>query len=205
MRQHGSLSIADGTTAQLPNRRKKTLRDSIHHASPSSCPHPTHSPIPPHHNPHRVSQHRRTNSVSTPSLTLTPPDLSGTRTSRALGNQMSTMLRLIAVTGMLAIEHAGAANTASPNKAIAKPGCDSSIPVSFRYSSKSAGLYVESADGTTRGGCVTLKAIWEGLGSSAPVYAVDSGTGDVSHTATGTWLLTESLYVEDGITLQVTG
>lgn len=114
------------------------------------------------------------------------------------------MLRLTAVVGMLAARQAAAANTASPNKAIAKPGCDASITVSIRYSSQSAGLYVESADGTTRGGCVTLKSIWEKLGSSAVISAVDSSTGNVSATATGTWLLTESLYVEDGITLQVT-
>lgn len=98
---------------------------------------------------------------------------------------------------------ARAADTRSPNSAIPKPDCDANTTVSVRYSSSSARLYLESADGTTRGGCVTLRGIWEELGGKAPVYAVDPDSGDVSDSVTGTWLLTESLYVEDGITLKV--
>lgn len=51
---------------------------------------------------------------------------------------------------------------------------------------------------------MTLTEIWENLDGSAPLYAVDPDSGDVRNTVTGTWLLTETLYVEDGITLQVT-
>ena len=51
---------------------------------------------------------------------------------------------------------------------------------------------------------MTLTEIWEERGGKAPLYAVDPDSGDVSDTVTGTWLLTESLYVEDGITLEVT-
>lgn len=98
---------------------------------------------------------------------------------------------------------AGAIDTESPNTAIPKPECDPTTPVLIRYASSSARLYLESADGITRGGCVTLRDIWESRGGKAPLYAVDPSSGDVSSAATGTWLLTESLYVEDGITLQV--
>lgn len=114
------------------------------------------------------------------------------------------MLRITAAVSLLAVRQAVAANTASRNKAIPKPACDPTITVSIRHSSESTGLYLESADGSTRGGCVTLQAIWEKMSSGAPLYPVDSATGNASTTATGTWLLTESLYVEDGITLQVT-
>ncbi|CAN0536600.1 unnamed protein product, partial [Laminaria digitata] len=72
-------------------------------------------------------------------------------------------------------------------------------------SSGSARLYLESRDGSTRGGCVTLQQIWEEQGGKEPLYAVDPDTGDISDTVTGTWLLTEELFVEDGITLQVHG
>ena len=114
------------------------------------------------------------------------------------------MLRMAAIMSLLAARAANAADTASPNDAIDKPDCDSSITVSIRYSSSSERLYLESDDGSTRGGCMTLTEIWEDLDGSAPLYAVDADSGDVSDTVTGTWLLTETLYVEDGITLQVT-
>ena len=103
---------------------------------------------------------------------------------------------------LFGIELATAANTASPNKAIAKPKCSSSKSVSVRYSSGSKRLYLEAS---SRGACITIKEVWERLRGKAPLYAVDSSSGDVSRAATGTWLLTESLYVEDGVTLQVRG
>ena len=112
------------------------------------------------------------------------------------------LLRTAAVASLLSMTPTAAANTASPNKAISKPKCNSSAKVSIRYSSGSKNLYVESG-GSKRGGCVTLKEIWGELGGGAPLYAVDSSSGDVSKSATGTWLLTENLIVEDGITLQV--
>lgn len=115
----------------------------------------------------------------------------------------ATMLRTAAIMSFLAATRVDAADTASPNKVIAKPKCDSSATVSIRYSPSSERLYLESADGKTRGGCVTLTQIWENMDGRAPLYPVKSGSGDVSNTATGTWLLTESLWVEDGITLQV--
>ena len=110
-------------------------------------------------------------------------------------------LKRVAALGLLlAIEFACADKTASPNDAIPKPSCDSSKSVSVRYSSGSERLYLESSSG---GGCITLEEVWSGLRGKAPLYAVDSSTGEVSKTATGTWLLTESLYVEDNVTLQV--
>lgn len=117
-----------------------------------------------------------------------------------------TRLRTVVIIGILATaRRADAADTASPNDAIAKPKCDSSTTVSFRYSSGSERVYVESEDGSTRGGCVTLTDIWEWLDGSAPLYAVDPDSGDLSNTATGTWLLTEHLWIEDGITLEASG
>ena len=107
------------------------------------------------------------------------------------------------VLGMLALSRAGAEDTKSPNEPIPKPECDESITVSIRYSSASSRLYLESADGSTRGGCVTLAQIWEHQRGKAPLYPVDPKTGDISDSATGVWLLTEELFVEDGITLLV--
>ncbi|CAN0426203.1 unnamed protein product, partial [Ectocarpus sp. 12 AP-2014] len=112
----------------------------------------------------------------------------------------------LALLGLLAATtRAAAADTASPNDPISKPDCDSDIEVSIRYAGTTKRLYLESADGETRGGCVTLGQIWENRAGKAPLYAVDPDSGDVSETATGTWLLTEELYVEDGITLKVYG
>ncbi|CAN0385520.1 unnamed protein product, partial [Scytosiphon promiscuus] len=107
--------------------------------------------------------------------------------------------------GMLALKLAAAKDTKSPNEPIPKPECDESIPVSIRYSSASSRLYLESADGSTRGGCVTLAQIWEHQKGKAPLYAVDPDSGDISDIITGTWLLTEEIFVEDGITLEVHG
>ena len=98
---------------------------------------------------------------------------------------------------------AAAVDTPSPNLPIPKTPCDSNITVSIRYAETTKRLYLESADNVTRGGCVTLGDIWEYRAGKAPLYAVDPVSGDVSANATGTWLLTEELYVEDGITLQV--
>lgn len=118
---------------------------------------------------------------------------------------MTVMLRAAAITGsLLAVSRrAASADTPSPNDVIAKPECDPSITVSLRYSGTSERLYLESADGITRGGCITLTEIWEQLAGTPPLYAAKPGGGGESRTVTGTWLLTESLYVEDGITLQV--
>lgn len=89
------------------------------------------------------------------------------------------------------------------NEAIEEPDCDGSASVSIRYSATSARLYIESPDGYQGGGCVTLGQIFEARGGKAPLYAVDPSTDERFENATGTWLLTESLYVEDGITLNV--
>lgn len=94
-----------------------------------------------------------------------------------------------------------AADTPSPNEPIPKPECNASSNITIRYSSASARLYLESATGE-RGGCVTIGQIWEAREGKTPLYAVDPTSGEISDEATGTWLLTETLYVEDGITLQ---
>lgn len=108
-----------------------------------------------------------------------------------------------ALLSMVALKLVTSDDTESPNDPILKPECDASIQVSIRYSSSSSRLYLKSDDGSTRGGCVTLSQIWEKRRGKAPLYAVDSQTGDISDSATGTWLLTEELFVRDGITLQV--
>ena len=108
-----------------------------------------------------------------------------------------------AVLSMLALEQVTAIDTESPNEPIPKPECDATIPVSIRYSSASSRLYIVSADNSTRGGCVTLNQIWKERGGKAPLYAVDPESGNISDSVTGTWLLTEELSVQDGVTLQV--
>lgn len=116
---------------------------------------------------------------------------------------MATTLGKFTMLGMLVLKLAAARDTASPNLPIPKPECDESIPVNIRYSAGSARLYIVSADGSTRGGCVKLAQIWEERGGKAPLYAVDPVSGDISDTMTGTWMLTQELFVQDGITLQV--
>ena len=122
----------------------------------------------------------------------------GTTSSSAL-----LSLLAVAIISTTVIDPASARNTPSPNDPIPKPDCDSSLDTSIRYSSSSATLYVESGDGSARGGCSTLGEIWASQGGQGPLYAVDATSGNVSQIETGTWLLTEKLYVEDGITLQV--
>ena len=117
---------------------------------------------------------------------------------------LSTFLDLLAVTIIsTTVVDPVSVDTASPNDPIPKPDCDSSLDTSIRYSGTSKRLYVESGDGSTRGGCATLGEIWASQGGQGPLYAVDAASGDISDRETGTWLLTQELYVEDGITLQV--
>ena len=100
-------------------------------------------------------------------------------------------------------------DTPSPNEPIPKPACDGNKTVSIRYSRTSERLYLEAAVVGDRGGCVSIDEIWAARGggakggAKAPLFAVDPETGVYSDTITGTWLLEESLYVEDGITLKV--
>lgn len=115
---------------------------------------------------------------------------------------MPAALGKVAALSILALKLATAKDTMSPNDPIPITECDESIPVSIRYASSSR-LYVEAADSSSQGGCITLKQIWEHQKGEAPLYAVDPKSGDVSDKATGTWLLTEDMYVEDGITLKV--
>lgn len=92
---------------------------------------------------------------------------------------------------------------AAVNDPIAKPVCDGSKSVSIRYASSSSRLYVEAVNAGDRGGCVTLGEIFTARNGNPPLYAVDPATNQRVTEATGTWLLTEDLYVEDGITLNV--
>lgn len=102
-------------------------------------------------------------------------------------------------------------DTPSPNEPIPKPECDANQTVSVRYSATTGRLYLEAAVVGQRGGCVTIEQIWTArgggtkTGAKAPLYAVDPVSGAVSENITGTWLLEEDLYVEDGITLKVRG
>eukprot|EP00903_Cladosiphon_okamuranus_P020616 g18926.t1 len=102
-------------------------------------------------------------------------------------------------------------DTPSPNEPIPKPECDVNQTVSVRYSATTGRLYLEAGVPGERGGCVTIDQIWEArgggtkAGAKAPLYAVHPETGAVSENITGTWLLEEDLYVEDGIVLKVWG
>lgn len=113
--------------------------------------------------------------------------------------------------GMLPNTSHNSTDTPSPNEPIPKPECDANKTVSVRYSATTGRLYLEAAVVGERGGCVTIDQIWEArgggtkAGAKAPLYAIDPITGAVSDNVTGTWLLEEDLYVEDGITLKVRG
>ena len=84
---------------------------------------------------------------------------------------------------------------ARSNTPVAKPVCDATKIISFRYSSTSQRIYLESADGL-RGGCATPTSVYEALGAASPLYPLETP---------GEWMLDESLYVLDGIVLNVYG
>lgn len=71
----------------------------------------------------------------------------------------------------------------------------------IRYASTTKRVYVERNG--TRGGCVTLSDIWE-LEKGA-LHPINPRTNKRARAPTGVWLLTEELYVSDGVTLQVHG
>ncbi|CAM9326086.1 unnamed protein product [Ectocarpus sp. 12 AP-2014] len=87
------------------------------------------------------------------------------------------------------------------NYAPEQPGCDSIDVPQVRYASTTARIYVEQD--TNRGGCFTLTEIWES--GSRPLYPLDPTTNERVDYVTGVWLLTEELYVTDGVILQVHG
>lgn len=95
------------------------------------------------------------------------------------------------------------AKAGAENDPIDEPSCDSTKDVSIRYASSSKRLYVEAGSSGKRGGCVTLSDIYAAQEIDGPLYPVDPDSGDRVSSVTGTWLLTESLYVKDGITLNV--
>ena len=82
------------------------------------------------------------------------------------------------------------------NSVIPKPECDTSKKVSVRYSGTSERLYVEKTDGI-RGGCITLTEIYNIIGPNGPLYPISGEDG--------VWNLDETLYIEDGVTLNVHG
>lgn len=94
-------------------------------------------------------------------------------------------------------------NIAADNAVIEEPSCDSSKSVSIRYASTTKRLYVEASTAGARGGCATLTDIFDARDGKGPLYPVNPSTGARVSSPTGTWLLTEELYVEDGITLNV--
>lgn len=98
-----------------------------------------------------------------------------------------------------------ASGASAENEPIPEPECDSTKAVSIRYAATSARLYLEAGTAGDRGGCIRLTEIFEARAGKAPLYAVDPSTGNRVPNATGTWLLTTNLFVEDGITLNVSG
>lgn len=84
---------------------------------------------------------------------------------------------------------------AQANTPVPKPICDSSKDVSVRYSSTSQRIYLESVDGS-RGGCASPTSVYQALGEASPLYPLETP---------GEWMLDESLYILDGIVLNVYG
>ncbi|CBN80312.1 Mannuronan C-5-epimerase (Partial), partial [Ectocarpus siliculosus] len=84
---------------------------------------------------------------------------------------------------------------AQANTPIPKPICDSSKEISVRYSSTSKRIYLESIDGS-RGGCASPTMVHEALGDASPLFPLETP---------GEWMLSESLHVLDGITLNLYG
>lgn len=95
------------------------------------------------------------------------------------------------------------ADVAADNDVIDEPKCDSGKSVKIRYASSTKRLYVEAGSSGKRGGCATLSDVFDLRGTEGPLYPVNPSSGSRASSPTGTWLLTEDLYVEDGITLNV--
>lgn len=101
------------------------------------------------------------------------------------------MVRIRGIALVLASGFCGAgANTPIP-----KPSCDATKTVSVRYSSTSQRIHLESVDGSC-GGCATPTSVYEALGAASPLYPLET---------LGEWMLDESLYVLDGIVVNVYG
>ena len=101
------------------------------------------------------------------------------------------MTRFCVIVALLACGFIGARG----NTPVPKPVCDASKSISVRYSSTSQRIYLESADGS-RGGCATPTSVYEALGEESPFYPLETP---------GEWMLDESLYILDGIVLNVYG
>lgn len=84
---------------------------------------------------------------------------------------------------------------AQANTPLPKPVCDSSKEIAVRYSSTSQRIYLESVDGS-RGGCANPTMVYKALGEASPLYPLETP---------GEWMLTESLFILDGITLDLYG
>lgn len=104
------------------------------------------------------------------------------------------MVRLLGLVAVLASVF-GDFGSVCANTPIPKPVCDASKTVSVRYSSTSQRIYLESADGA-RGGCATPTSVHQSLGPLSPLYPLETP---------GEWMLDESLYVLDGISLNLYG
>lgn len=111
--------------------------------------------------------------------------------------------RLAMMTIGVAIGTITPTNVLAQNGIIARQPCDSSTAISVRYAGSSRRVYVENADGR-RGGCATMTDIYNAIkhrtDALIPIYPSNSSEAPY---ITGTWLLSEDLYVVDGVTLNV--
>ena len=79
--------------------------------------------------------------------------------------------------------------------------CTSKHPITVRRSLSPKGVHCES---TGKGGCFTLSELWKEPNQDF-LFAIDPVTNTVSKIPTGTWFLTQDLYITDGITLNMFG
>lgn len=107
--------------------------------------------------------------------------------------------RSVAVLGVIAV----ATCILAENEPIPEPDCDDTKTVRVRYSTNSSRLYLEAGVEGERGGCATLSQIYQIRAGKAPLYPMDPDSGGRALNPTRVWLLTDSLFVEDGITLNV--
>lgn len=112
---------------------------------------------------------------------------------------MMAFKRSVAALGVIA----AATCIFAENEPIPQPDCDDTKTVLVRYSGNSSRLYLEAGEEGERGGCATLTQIYQVRSGKAPLYPVNPQTGGRALNPTGVWLLTDSLLVEDGITLNV--
>lgn len=111
--------------------------------------------------------------------------------------------RRLAITAIGVVVGITSTSVLAQSGAIPMPRCDRNAEITVRYARTSRRVYVENANGQ-RGGCAWITDVYNAIKHTTdallPVYPSNSSE---SPYRTGIWLLSQHLYVLDGVTLNV--